>query len=95
MFSFCIGVQVLNNRNRKIENVFAKVTYLVTGGSGSIFKNTTNPLMATGDGVAMAARAGAKIQNMNFFQFHPTALYEKGKQPLFLISEQLEALELM
>ena len=60
---------------------------MASGGSGVVFENTTNPAVATGDGVAMAWRAGATVKHMNFVQFHPTALYEKDKYPLFLISE--------
>ena len=60
---------------------------MASGGSGVVFQNTTNPSVATGDGVAMANRAGAAISNMNFIQFHPTALFEENKHPLFLISE--------
>src|SRR5690606_38519899 len=68
-------------------NIYSQVTFLATGGSGRIFKNTTNPSVATADGVAMAFRAGARISNMNFIQFHPTALYAGEEQALFLISE--------
>lgn len=83
----CTGVKVLDRKTGQLLKIAAKVTFLATGGSGVIFGHTTNPSVATGDGVAMAWRAGAKIKNMNFIQFHPTALYEERKHPLFLISE--------
>ncbi|GAB2775329.1 L-aspartate oxidase [Salinimicrobium soli] len=83
----CIGVSALDKHQNQQINISSKVTFLATGGSGMVFQNTTNPSVATGDGVAMAHRAGAKVSNMNFIQFHPTALYEEDKYPLFLISE--------
>lgn len=83
----CTGVTVLNTKTDKLLNISSKITFLASGGSGMIFGNTTNPSVATGDGVAMAWRAGAAVRNMNYFQFHPTALYEENKHPLFLISE--------
>lgn len=83
----CTGVTALNRRNGQLINISSRVTFLASGGSGMIFGNTTNPSVATGDGVAMAWRAGAAIANMNFIQFHPTALFEENRHPLFLISE--------
>ncbi len=83
----CTGGNVLNKRTRQQMTIYSRVTFLATGGCGRIFKNTTNPSVATADGVAMAHRAGAKIGNMNFIQFHPTALYTKNTHALFLISE--------
>lgn len=83
----CTGVKVLDKSTGQILNIASKITFLATGGSGMIFENTTNPSVATGDGVAMAWRAGAVIRGMNYIQFHPTALYEPNKHPLFLISE--------
>ncbi|MGB7785825.1 MAG: L-aspartate oxidase [Salinimicrobium sp.] len=83
----CIGVSALDRHNDRQINISSKITFLASGGSGVVFQNTTNPSVATGDGVAMANRAGAEISNMNFVQFHPTALYEEDKHPLFLISE--------
>ena len=83
----CTGVRAGHSEKNELLNISSKITYLATGGSGMIFSNTTNPRVATGDGVAMAYRAGAKIKDMHFIQFHPTALYEEGKNPLFLISE--------
>lgn len=83
----CVGVVVLDKRSGKELSIASRITLLATGGSGRIFQNTTNPAVATGDGVAMAHRAGANITNMHFIQFHPTALYQKDKHALFLISE--------
>ena len=84
----CIGARILDIKNRKIFNILAQVTVLATGGIGYIYKNTTNPEIATGDGIAMAFRAGAKIEDMEFVQFHPTTLNKLGA-PHFLISEAL------
>lgn len=83
----CTGVKMLDKVTGQQVNFNSRITFLATGGSGMIFSNTTNPSVATADGVAMAQRAGAEVKNMNFIQFHPTALYEKDKHPLFLISE--------
>lgn len=83
----CRGVIVLDNRTKEEFKISSRITFLATGGSGRIFQNTTNPSVATGDGIAMASRAGAIITNMHFIQFHPTALYQKSLQALFLISE--------
>jgi L-aspartate oxidase len=83
----CIGVEALDKSNGTLVNINSRVTYLATGGSGRIFSNTTNPAVATGDGVAMAIRAGAEVSGMNYIQFHPTALYSNNSQALFLISE--------
>lgn len=66
-----------------------RVLVLSTGGCGQLFKYTTNPAIATADGVAIAHRAGAEIADMHYIQFHPTALYEPGKNPSFLLTEAL------
>ncbi|MCO6494727.1 MAG: L-aspartate oxidase [Bacteroidetes bacterium] len=85
--SRCIGAYYYHNESKKIESIQARMTLLCTGGSGQIFKHTTNPVIATGDGVAIAHRAGAEIKEIKYVQFHPTALFEKDKNPYFLISE--------
>src|SRR6202008_879968 len=81
------GVYVLNLNNNKIEKILSRITLLASGGNGQVYRTTTNPSIATGDGVAMAYRAKARIENMEFIQFHPTALYEAGVSPSFLITE--------
>lgn len=83
----CYGVYVLNLHNHRIEKILAKITLLASGGCGQAYRTTTNPRIATGDGVAMVYRAKGKIENMEFIQFHPTALYEPGVSPSFLITE--------
>lgn len=83
----CYGVYVLNNFNNQIEKILSPVIVLATGGCGQVYRTTTNPHVATGDGVAMVYRAKGKVENMEFIQFHPTALYEPGVSPSFLITE--------
>jgi L-aspartate oxidase len=83
----CYGVYVLNLQNNTIEKILSKITLLATGGCGQVYRTTTNPRIATGDGVAMVYRAKGRIENMEFIQFHPTALYEPGISPSFLITE--------
>lgn len=81
------GVRVVDKRSNSIIDIHSNVVVLSTGGCGQLFQFTTNPIIATGDGIALAYKIGAKIKGMNHIQFHPTAFYEKNKSPLFLISE--------
>jgi L-aspartate oxidase len=81
----CVGAYVLDQTTGKIFPVLAKETVLATGGLGSVFLHTTNPPGARGDGIAMACRAGARCINMEYIQFHPTALF--SPDGCFLISE--------
>lgn len=84
----CYGVYVLNLATNKIEKILAASTLLASGGNGQVYRSTTNPAIATGDGVAMVYRAKGRIENMEFIQFHPTALYEAGvRGQSFLITE--------
>lgn len=84
----CFGVYVLNLKTNKIEKILSKITLLATGGNGQVYRTTTNPSIATGDGVAMVYRAKGRIENMEYIQFHPTALYEPGMRgQAFLITE--------
>ncbi len=83
----CYGAYVLNLHTDEIETILSHVTLVATGGAGHIYKTTTNPVIATGDGVAMVYRAKGIVEDMEFIQFHPTALYHPGENPSFLISE--------
>src|SRR5690606_6700805 len=83
----CFGVYVLDQISGSIFTIKADCTTLATGGIGQVYGHTTNPAIATGDGIAMAYRAKAHIQNMEFVQFHPTALYDGTNGTSFLISE--------
>ncbi|MCL2682354.1 MAG: L-aspartate oxidase [Bacteroidales bacterium] len=83
----CYGAYVLNSETQEIDTYLAKITILATGGAGHVYNTTTNPMVSTGDGVAMVFRAKGKVNNMEFFQFHPTSLYNPGEKPSFLVSE--------
>jgi L-aspartate oxidase len=83
----CYGAYILDLKSGQVETVLAKTTLMATGGAGHVYATTTNPTIATGDGVAMVYRAKGRVKNMEFFQFHPTALYAPAEQPSFLISE--------
>lgn len=83
----CFGAYVLDQKSKKIKKIVSKITLVATGGAGHVYKNTTNPLIATGDGIAFVHRARGKVSNMQYYQFHPTALYSKLDGMLFLISE--------
>ncbi|WDF55440.1 L-aspartate oxidase [Mucilaginibacter sp. KACC 22063] len=83
----CFGIYALNSITGNVDKILSKVTVMASGGAGHIYSITTNPTIATGDGVAMVYRAKGKVRNMEFIQFHPTALYNPGDYPSFLISE--------
>jgi L-aspartate oxidase len=83
----CLGAYVLNQKTNKIITFQSDYTVLATGGIGHLYGHTTNPVIATGDGIAMAHRANATIKDMEFIQFHPTALYNTSTGSKFLISE--------
>lgn len=84
----CIGSLVLDIEHDEIIPFYAKATIIATGGAGQVYLRNSNPKIATGDGIAMASEAGAEIRDMEFFQFHPTAL-NKSNKPAFLLSEAL------
>ena len=87
----CYGIYALNVKSNKVEKIISGKTILATGGAGQVYKHTTNPAIATGDGIAMGYRAGCEIANMEFIQFHPTTLFEANRDnnssQVFLISE--------
>lgn len=85
----CYGAYILDLNSGKVDSFLSKLTLMATGGIGSVYKTTTNPLVATGDGIAMVYRAKGTVQDMEFVQFHPTALYHPGDRPSYLITEAM------
>ena len=84
----CYGAYILTPEG-KVDTFLSRITIMATGGVGAVYKTTTNPLVATGDGIAMVYRAKGTVQDMEFVQFHPTALYHPGDRPSFLITEAM------
>ncbi|MCK9617568.1 MAG: L-aspartate oxidase [Lentimicrobiaceae bacterium] len=85
----CYGAYVLDKQTNEIHTILAKITMIATGGTGNVYGTTTNPPIATGDGIAMVYRAKGAVENMEFIQFHPTSLYYPNEKPSFLITEAL------
>lgn len=85
----CFGAYVLDTKTQKIDTILAKITMMATGGAGHVYATTTNPTIATGDGIAMVYRAKGQVRDMEFVQFHPTSLYNPGEYPSFLITEAI------
>ena len=85
----CYGAYALNEVTNEIHTFLSKVTLICTGGIGNIYQTTTNPIVATGDGIAMVYRAKGLVKDMEFVQFHPTALYNPMERPSFLITEAM------
>jgi len=85
----CYGSYVLDLKTDQVHTFLSKTALIATGGTGNLYATTTNPNIATGDGIAMIYRAKGIIENMEFIQFHPTSLYNPGERPSFLITEAL------
>lgn len=85
----CYGAYVFNAETNRVDTILARCTMMATGGMGMVYEHTTNPIVATGDGVAMVYRAKGTVRGMEFVQFHPTALYYPKETPSFLISEAM------
>jgi L-aspartate oxidase len=83
----CYGIYALDMQENRIIKILSRITVFATGGNGQVYRTTTNPVIATGDGIGMVYRAKGRIENMEFIQFHPTALYQQGVSPSFLITE--------
>ncbi len=85
----CYGAYVLDLDSGNVDTFRAKITVMATGGVGAVYQTTTNPLVATGDGIAMVYRAKGTVSDMEFIQFHPTALFHPGDRPSYLITEAM------
>lgn len=85
----CFGAYVLDTDTGKVETVLARIVLMATGGAGHVYATTTNPTIATGDGIAMVYRAKGQVEDMEFIQFHPTSLYNPNEHPSFLITEAM------
>ena len=85
----CYGAYVLDMATGSVDTFLSRITVMATGGVGAVYQTTTNPLVATGDGIAMVYRAKGTVRDMEFIQFHPTALYHPGDRPSFLITEAM------
>lgn len=85
----CYGAYVLDEATGNVDTFLSRVTVMATGGCEAVYRTTTNPLIATGDGIAMVYRAKGTVKDMEFIQFHPTALYHPGDRPAFLITEAM------
>ncbi|HBH49677.1 MAG TPA: L-aspartate oxidase [Bacteroidales bacterium] len=85
----CYGAYCLDIASGRVETFHSKITMMATGGTGNLYSSTTNPKIATGDGIAMVYRAKGTVENMEFVQFHPTSLYNPGEKPAFLITEAM------
>ena len=85
----CFGAYILDEETGKVDTFLARATVMATGGIGALYGTTTNPLVSTGDGIAMVYRAKGTVKDMEFIQFHPTALYHPGDRPNFLITEAM------
>ncbi|MCF0218931.1 MAG: L-aspartate oxidase [Muribaculaceae bacterium] len=85
----CYGAYILDEATGKVDKFLSRTTLMATGGAGAVYQTTTNPLIATGDGIAMVYRAKGTVQDMEFIQFHPTALFHPGDRPSFLITEAM------
>ncbi len=85
----CYGAYVYSAEHKRVRTFLSRITMMATGGIGTMYGNTTNPQIATGDGIAMVYRAKGAVRHMEFVQFHPTALYNPKESPAFLITEAL------
>ncbi len=85
----CYGAYVLDTETGQVDTFLSRITLMATGGAGAVYLTTTNPLVATGDGIAMVYRAKGDVKDMEFIQFHPTALFHPGDRPSFLITEAM------